>query len=215
MRAVRLMANRFSLRAGVYTLAIWRCLVRLNLSNSLIKIMANDSVISDSPSFGPQAAENPEFAITPEVREVLDQVAEHLNNDRPKQALEVVNRVKIKSPWLSNAAGVCQLRLGNPQAAVDIYRRLLLSSVGATLRHDAPTVFKVNYATALLADGDMQGCLLVLGDVKRDPHPAVQKLRSALDRSRQKLSLWDKLLWYTGLRLSYPVDLDFPLGDLE
>lgn len=177
--------------------------------------MAKNTRTTVIMSPGHQTADVEEFALTPEVSELLAEVDALLEKGHAKHALDIISRAKSNSPWAANAAGVCQLRLGTTKAATDIYRRLLLSSVGATIREDAPTVFKTNYATSLLAEGNLQGCLLVLADVKRDPHPAVQKLRSAIERSRQKLSFWGKLQWYTGLRMTYPVDLDFPLGDLQ
>jgi hypothetical protein len=149
------------------------------------------------------------------VAKILAQVRTHLENGHPKAALETISRANIASPWLANAMGVCQLRLGNTEAALGIYRKLVLSQVGASVRYDALVVFKANYATALLAEGNLQRGLLVLGTIKKDPHPAVQKLRNALEQARQKLTPWQKLQWSMGMLFTLPVSLDFPRGDLE
>ena len=55
----------------------------------------------------------------PEVAAVLAKVEQQLQEGEVKRALETIGRARISSPWLANAAGVCQLRLGNPQVAVD------------------------------------------------------------------------------------------------
>src|SRR5262245_12147742 len=54
-----------------------------------------------------------------EVAALLRQIQELLDGGYPKKALEAIGLTKIESPWLRNAAGVCQLRLGNPQFALD------------------------------------------------------------------------------------------------
>jgi hypothetical protein len=99
--------------------------------------------------------------------------------------------------------------------AVDRFRSLVLGAVGSTLREDVPAVFKINYAVALLAAGDFQRFLTVWPIIRRESSPSVKKLEEALRKGKANLSLWQKLKWWTGLSLSYPVRLDFPLGELS
>jgi hypothetical protein len=76
-----------------------------------------------------------------------------LEDGQPAKALERLGRAGRACPWLTNAVGVCQLRLGNGPVAVDLYRGLVLGSGGLILRDDVPPVFKANYAAALLRSG--------------------------------------------------------------
>ena len=121
----------------------------------------------------------------------------------------------MNSAWATNALGVCQLRLGNAKVAVDVFRGLALAAGGILLRNDVPAVFKTNYATALLAADNMGGCLSVLAEVREEEHLAIGKLRVAIQRWKESLTLWQKINWYLGGQPDRPVALDFPLGDLE
>ena len=56
----------------------------------------------------------------------------------------------------------------------------ILGAGGFGLKDDAPTVLKTNYATAQLLAGNLTGCVVTLGQVRDEGHPAVRRLRSAL-----------------------------------
>src|SRR5262249_43084068 len=59
---------------------------------------------------------------SPEVIELLSKVEQALREGQPAAALEAINRARVKSPWVTNAAGVCQLRLGNMKLALEVFR---------------------------------------------------------------------------------------------
>jgi hypothetical protein len=151
----------------------------------------------------------------PEVVDLLDKVAGFLGEGHPNKALGMLARSKVDSPWLKNALGVCQLRLGNAEAAVNVFRGLVLAAGGLVLRPDVPTVFKTNYAAALLAADNLSGCRRVLDEVRHEPHPAVRRLREATRRWLGGLTIWQKVSWYLGGQPARPLVLDFPAGDLE
>jgi hypothetical protein len=149
-----------------------------------------------------------------DVRKLLAEVESLLEAGQADRALQLLSRTKVKSSWLANAAGVCRLRQGRPDEALDIFRPLVLKPVGATLQEEAPFVFKINYAVALLSAGNFPRFLTVWPCIRNENHPTVTRIHEALARGKQSLSPWQKLLWYTGLKMSYPVRLEFPLGDL-
>jgi len=148
----------------------------------------------------------------PEVAELLAQVAKFLEEGQPGAALERISRAKISSPWLTNAVGVCQLRLGNAKVAIDTFRGLVLATGGLILRADVPTLFKVNFATALLADGNLSGGLTALDEIRDEGHPAVREIREAVRRWKEGMTFWQKLWWYAGGQPPRPLVLDFALG---
>src|SRR5262249_53079021 len=121
----------------------------------------------------------------PEVVDLLSRVDKLLREGQPERALEIISRSKINSPWVMNAAAVCQLRLGNAKVAVDALRGLVLASGGLILRKDIPAAFKTNYATALLAMDNPGGCLDVLAELGDEDHPGVHRLRAAVQRWKQ------------------------------
>src|SRR5262245_33902605 len=111
-----------------------------------------------SSQAGPTGRADAADAGRPEVADLPGEVGKLLEEGQPAAALTRLGNARIRSPWLANAAGVCLLRLGNPKAAVETFRGLVLSG-GLILRGDVPTEFKVNFATALLADGNLSGGL--------------------------------------------------------
>jgi hypothetical protein len=150
----------------------------------------------------------------PDIAGLLSQIDRHLQEGKSEKALDVIARVGMKSPWLANAAGVCQLRRGNTAVAVEVFRGLVLASGGIVLRDDVPVVFKTNYAAALLASDNLAGCLSVLARLCDDDHPAVRRLRAAIQHWKSGLTLWQKLQWHLGGHPPRPLAPDFPLGDL-
>src|SRR5262249_18373173 len=147
----------------------------------------------------------------PEVADLLRKVEKFLEEGKPAAALERIARSRISSPWLENATGVCQLRLGNPAGAIDTFRRLVLAPGGLILRGDVPTPFKVNFATALLMDGNLSGGLQVLAEL-REECPAARAIRDAVRRWKGGMTFWQRLWMAFGGQPPRPLPLDFPLG---
>jgi len=150
-----------------------------------------------------------------EVADLLGKVAKMLEEGHAKQALEAISRSKLKGEWITNAIGVCLLRLGEFKKATDLLHRLTAGPGGVTLRDDAPLVFKVNFATSLIAAQNLAGCLSVVNEIGDETHPALVQLRDAIKQAQKRLPLWKKVLRYLGEPPAYTVELDFPLGALE
>jgi hypothetical protein len=150
----------------------------------------------------------------PETAALLGRVEQLLQGEGPKAALEYLNRSRVVSAWATNARGVCLLRLGEAQRAVDLFRGLVLGAGSLCLRDDVPTLFKTNFATALLLADNLAGCLSTLALINDEADPAVGRLRAAIRRWQQGLTFWQKVRWHLGSPLGRPVELDFPPGDL-
>ena len=155
------------------------------------------------------------FSKPKDVAELLRLVESLLSENRPTKAIEAVRLSKFSSVWIRNAAGVCHLRLGNVRSAVDVYRGFVLTPNNLMLRSDIPIVFKSNFATALIQDGNIPGCLNALGNCTATDHPAVGRLRMAIAEWKKGLTLWQRFNWFTGIQPDVPVVLNFPPGDLE
>lgn len=131
---------------------------------------------------------------------------------QPKQALDLLARSKVHAPWSTNAIGVCLLRLGQADRAVELFRNLVLSG-SLFLRSDVPAAWMVNFATALLMADNLAGCVRLLAEIQED-HPAVQRLRAALQSWRDRLSVWEKIRWFLGGQPPRRVELEFLPGEL-
>jgi hypothetical protein len=169
--------------------------------------------LTTSPQTAASALSEAAAAWPDEVAGLLGDVQCMLDADRAAEALDRIARSKIRSPWLSNAAAVCQLRLGNARTAVDVLHRLVVAG-GLFLRADAPVAFKVNFATALIADGNLSGGLRTLDEIRDEGNPVVQEIRDAVRRWEAEMTLGRRLWYVLGGRPHRPFVPDFPLGRL-
>src|SRR5262245_4194199 len=127
-----------------------------------------------------------------DVADALGRAEIALGDERPREALEILERVKEGSPWLTNARAVCLLRMGERERALVAILTQASATSGHSLRDDVPTHFKTNYATAQLLAGNMTGCIVTLGQARDEGHPSVQRLRAALRQWRRSLTFWEK-----------------------
>jgi hypothetical protein len=145
---------------------------------------------------------------------LLERVEALLRAGQPKKALDLLARSGPPKPGLTNATGVCLLRLGQAERAVDVFRGLVLVPGTVCVRPDAAPVHRCNFAAALLAAGNVAGGLRALDEVGDEGRPAVGRLRAAVRRWREGLSFWQRLRWHLGGSPPRPVDLDGDLGEL-
>ncbi|MBN1510524.1 MAG: tetratricopeptide repeat protein [Phycisphaerae bacterium] len=146
---------------------------------------------------------------------LLDRVRQLLDEGNPEKAMDVLRRIGSDSPVIRNAYAVCLMRMGETEKAVGVYRRLLLPDGGVVLRGDAPALFKTNYATALLMENNITGCIEILNDMKDEQDPSVERLRDAITRWKKSVAWWRRLLAaHCGMSTSRPVTLDFAPGEI-
>ncbi|QDV44459.1 hypothetical protein Enr13x_43250 [Stieleria neptunia] len=91
--------------------------------------------------------------------------------------------------------GVCALRIGKTDEAIQIFRGLSLSPGTTMVRSDADDVLLINYATALLLGNLPSGALDVLGEIKDRDAPAAVQVRSAINQWASGLSFWRRWDW--------------------
>lgn len=146
----------------------------------------------------------------------LQRVLRYVSAGEFEKALDVLATAG-KSARLQNARGVCLMRLGRTEPAIRVFREFLLNPGSTWMRPDLPTVYKANYATALLVGGHPSGALEILGEIKDAAHPSVQRLRAAIRDWEASLSFWQRLNWRFGKiePSGRPVQLDFPPGEFD
>ncbi|MEZ6126723.1 MAG: hypothetical protein R3C49_26680 [Planctomycetaceae bacterium] len=118
-------------------------------------------------------------------------------------------------PESRNLRGICLMRTGRTEQAVQLYRLLLLDVTG-NVRTGSSDEVVINFATALLISGRPAGCLDILWNVKDRTLPAYLQLKSAIDKWSRTLPLWARLNWVLGKLQPDPciVPIDFPPGIL-
>ncbi|GAA4421599.1 hypothetical protein [Bremerella cremea] len=118
---------------------------------------------------------------------------------------------------LKNAKGVCLLRLGKFDAAVTLYREIVFNAGCVWVRPEVPIFFKVNFATALVLSGNIDGGSNILAQSMDENNEAARRLRSCLQSWRRSYPLWKKIFWAVGLgpANTAPLTLDFEPGVFE
>jgi hypothetical protein len=173
-----------------------------------------------SPARGHAAGSNgasngaPTAAPVSPAQVLLDQARHLLELDKPQEAFDLINAKGSGAPAMKNARGVCLMRMQQPALAVRTYRSIVLDHNGISLRSDVPIVYKTNFATALLLDGNVSGCQSVLDEIRDENDPGVQKLRSVIQRWVSELSFLKRLAWKAGSQPAHPVTIDFVPGEL-
>ena len=126
-------------------------------------------------------------------------------------------RTAPRSQWTSNTLGVCLLRCGRVDEALQLYRSLALNPGTTTLRPEVDDLTCVNFATALMMKGMPSGAMDVLADMHAvDILPAV-RLRAAIIQWSKSLSWWRRLDWKLN-RIDPPkahVPIDFEPGEFS
>jgi len=149
------------------------------------------------------------------VSDVLALVQKLLEKDNPNQAIELIRGFGQESPELLNAYGVALMRAGAPSKAIEVYRRLVLYGDSVCTMPNVPTLFKTNFATALLLTGNVTGCLTMLREAGDEQDMGVKQLRAAIATWMRSLSWWQRLLFKVFERLpGIPVTLGFAPGGL-
>jgi hypothetical protein len=143
---------------------------------------------------------------------VIDKARAMLDEGQVQEAHKLLTRQKGNDPAIKNALGVCLMRMGSLQPALSLLRSLVIASNGVTLSNSAPKSFKINYATALLLNGQITGCAEVLAEIHDDADPAVQQLRGEIRKWKQSLTIWQRLRWVWGDEIDKPIILDSPAG---
>lgn len=132
------------------------------------------------------------------------------------RALAIANRYLSDTKFL-NAKGVILMRMGRASDAVVLYRSFVLAPRCTWLRPDLPGWIKVNFATALMLDGHVAGCLDILNDLRRDALPQAAALRRCLKDWERQQRFWARWDWrlFGVTHGAAVVPIDFRPGQLE
>jgi hypothetical protein len=143
----------------------------------------------------------------------LRKVHQFIEDHQYELALAMTKGHEHSDVRLRNAKGVCLLRLGRFKEALHLFRSLTIDERTLTTKPKLPTEVITNFATVLLLQGHLGGCMERLHDVTDQHHPAVQRLFSAVAKWKAGLTFFQRIYWR--LTTAEPVlELDFEPGDL-
>lgn len=115
-----------------------------------------------------------------------------------------------RHPQVRNALGICLMRTGRIDNAVDVYRAFVLTPGTLLERADVCDMYKRNFATALLIKGLPSGALTVLKGTGEPDHPMATRLYAAIKQWERSLSWLRRLDWkFNSIE---PANCTIPLG---
>jgi hypothetical protein len=122
-----------------------------------------------------------------------------------------------RDPQVRNALGVCLLRTGRIDQAVDVFRSFVLMPGSVMERPDVSKACRRNFATALLMKGFPSGALAVLAEIREPEHIMDIRLRSAIKQWEKSLSWFRRLDWkMNGIEpRNCHVPIDFQPGEFD
>jgi len=146
--------------------------------------------------------------------EFRSSVKKLLDAGKTEQALGLLTGTKGQSQWKQNAIAVCQIRLGNPKKALEIYRQLIVSGIDFT--PDTPPVYKINFALTLLLTDNYDGFSSTLSSVDAREHAGKSELLAIAREWRSKFNLMQSALFWTfGVLPKIPIDIGPSAGYVE
>lgn len=116
-----------------------------------------------------------------------------------------------------NALGVCMMRSGKVDQAVDLFRSFVLMPGSLIERPEVSNACKRNFATALLMKGLPSGAMSVLAETHDHEHMVAVRLYAAVKQWEQSLSWFRRLDWkLNGVEPSdCRVSIDFEPGEFD
>lgn len=140
----------------------------------------------------------------PRIRELLDK-------DRLQEALDLINRQRQETPEAQNARAVCLLRLGRVEEAASILRNIAFRDL-ICMPDDAPLLFQLNFATAMLMANFKDAAFTVMDRLQSEKDPQAVELREAIARWKKNIGPLGRFCCRLGFYPKKPVKLDFPPG---
>ncbi len=144
---------------------------------------------------------------------VLEQVRALLEQNRAQEACALLSTQGSRSSELSNAHAVCLMRMARFDKAVEVFRGFVLADNGLSLKPRLPEKYAVNFATALLLTGNLDGCLQTLEEAGEEARQGASDLYEAIARWKKSLPL-GRRLWAAmgGMLPPGPIPLPFAPG---
>ncbi len=146
--------------------------------------------------------------------DIIDRVRELLEQDRPQEALDLIEHVGQNTPAMKNAQGVCLLRLGRIEDAISVLREIAFQG-HICIPSDTPAIYKANFATAMLMANRKDGAIDLINELAAKHTPEAADLKAAIDRWVKSLPLVRRILFKIGIYPSSPMPIDFFPGNLE
>ena len=145
--------------------------------------------------------------------EPLAHIKQLLDSNEYEKAVLYIQKQGANNPEMKNALGVCLMRLGRVEYALEVLRDLVFQKF-ISIPRDTPPLYQANYATALLLKRYNLMAIEIIQNLPVSSHPYIEELRLCLDQWRFQLPLYRRILCSVKIFPSSAVELTMPPGSL-
>ena len=145
---------------------------------------------------------------------LLERVRQLLDRQATGEALEALNTSGLNTRAVQNAKGVCLMRIGRVEGAAKILCELVLPKGAFTIPDDVPAELRANYAATWFLQGDYVAGAAILGQAPDRRHPAVKRLKAALQAWKKTLPWWRRVLLPLGVNPKTSLPAGPEIGEL-
>lgn len=154
------------------------------------------------------------MATTAQSPTLMDKVKGLIDQGQFEQVVHLINRGGQRPPEMENALGVCLLRLGKAEAALNVLRSLAFENGSVSMLPDTPAIYKVNFVTAAILTGNVSIGFSLLDQIHDEDNPAVIRIRAAIKRWKESCTPTQRFLMHFSVYPDKPIDLERPIGEL-
>lgn len=140
-------------------------------------------------------------------------VRQLLQSGQPEIALQFLEKTGIQAPDMRNALGVCLLRLGKVEKALNVLQELVFQKF-LSIPKGTPPLYQANYATVLLLKNYNQMAIEIINGLEPAEHPYIAQLHATVAQWKKQLPVFHKFRCMLGLYPDKPVLLSMQPGDL-
>ena len=146
-------------------------------------------------------------------QEKLEYLREMLTAGDVPKALAILQKDGCRTPELKNALGVCLMRDGKIDQAMQVLRELVFGKL-ICIPSDTPPLYQANYATVLLCKQYNQVAIGIIRNLPTSAHPYIVQLRWCIGQWQKKLPFGRRMLSRVGFYPAAAIPLTMPPGDL-
>jgi len=147
------------------------------------------------------------------VEDKVTHVRQLLASNQAENAILFIEKTGIQSPDMRNALGVCLMRLGKVEKALNILQELVFQKF-LSIPKGTPAIYQANYATVLLLKNYNQMAIEIIKGLSPADHPYIAQLHASVAQWKKQLPVFHKFRCMLGLYPDTPVTLSMEPGDI-
>jgi hypothetical protein len=147
------------------------------------------------------------------IEDKITHVRQLLGSGQTEIAMQFIEKSSLQSSDMRNALGVCLMRLGKVEKALNILQELVFQKY-LSIPKGTPAIYQANYATVLLLKNYNQMAIEIINGLPATEHPYIAQLHASVAQWKKQLPVFDKFRCMLKLYPETPVTLSMQPGDV-